>query len=203
MVAAMSAGTVAVLAGISATAVPTSPQSDDGCDGPPRLSEVTGTLQRDDGTFTVGGTEVDFGPDWYLSQTQAAHDYDGDGSAETLLMEFTGLAGATVTLDTDQPGPGGDRDVYTVNGVPYRALDGCPPPWAGGPGGDGPATNRPTGWAPDRDNPRLAGPAFARDMRSWAGCVAKAAPQHDPSLGPFDPAARCGEKPTPPPEADR
>lgn len=112
--------------------------STDECDDPPQLSTLTGTLERTDKRFFIGAEEIDPGPKWYLKETTAEYDYDGDGEIETMWAEINGLVGTEVTVRVDDAGRGDDRDMYRINGLPWRAADGCPPPWAGGPGGGGP-----------------------------------------------------------------
>lgn len=126
------------------------------CDDPPMLSPLSGELVRTGGTFFVAGEEVDPGPEWYLVGTTASVDYDGDGQLESMWAELDGLTGTEVSIQVDDAGRGGDRDLYTINALEWRVADGCPPPWAGGPGRNGPPS-----WAGDQDR---GGPP------PWAGC---------------------------------
>ena len=107
------------------------------CDEAVQVQLVRGILDRSGDRFVLNGEDIDFGPDWYVTSTTARHDYDGDGTPETLRAEVDGLLGRVVELAVDRPGRGGDRDVYAINEVPYREA-GCPPPWAGGPAGPPP-----------------------------------------------------------------
>lgn len=103
-----------------------------GDDPPPTLITVSGTLQRSGTTYTLNGVETDFGARWYITSTTAPNDYDGDGTRERIVAELDGLLGRRVTLQVEV-GRRGDDDVFTINGLFYRATDGSPPPWAGGP----------------------------------------------------------------------
>lgn len=205
-----SAGLVAVLVAAPAMGRPGGSTAERECDDPPILSDVSGTLHRSDGRWTVGGAEVDFGPAWHLSRTTSEHDYDGDGTVETLTREFAGLLGTAVTLEVDPAGAGGDRDVYRVGGTPYREPDGCPPPWAGGPlGGPRDAAPRQTGRdetgpeADAHDEPmsregrarRDAALRFVDEMRSWTGCVRDAARAQKGRADTFEPHRACGDRP--------
>jgi len=193
------------LAGSSLSAAPSPRSPGHGCDPAPRLTEVTGTFSRSGETWAVDGTQVDFGPIWYLPQPSDV-DYDGDGSSESFTEELGGLVGATVTLSVEARGDAGDRDVYTVNGMTYREPDGCPPAWAGGlsgrpqlpvPPGDQTDHERGEPASPEGKSRRNAALAFATDMKDWTACVRGAALKHK-GPGPFGPFAPCGAKPTPP-----
>lgn len=96
----------------------------------PTLTTVTGTLESCGVELCVGDTEVDFGPWWYLNETESERDFDGDGTIQTLGAELEGLIGSVVVLEVEV-GPN-DADVYVVNGSAWRPLEG-PAPWAGGP----------------------------------------------------------------------
>lgn len=94
---------------------------------PPRLATMNSTLERCGDRFCMAGTIVDFGPDWYLTEAEAAHDFDRDGQLSNVADELDGLVGTAVTVETDD-GPI-DADVFTIDGLPYRSLDGeLPPP---------------------------------------------------------------------------
>ncbi len=93
---------------------------------------LNGTLTKDGEEYAVGGTEVSFGPVWYITAVDASADYDEDDTVETIAAELDGLVGTTVTL-AGEAGRCGDIDAFTINDEPYRATTGGPPPWAGGP----------------------------------------------------------------------
>lgn len=146
-----------VLTASGSPAADTDPRGQ-GCDPPPQLETIRGSLERSGDGHVVAGDPVDFGAEWYLQRTTAPTDYDGDDRVETLAAERDGLVGQVVALDVDQPGRGGDRDVYAVNGTAYRSADGCPPQWTGGPRRDGLRPGPPP-WAGGPDCDRLhAGP---------------------------------------------
>ena len=70
------------------------------CDGNcNEMVEVTGVLTYDGTYFYVDDVEVHFGPVWYVSITESAIDYDGDGIEELIIDELQGLVGTTVTLE--------------------------------------------------------------------------------------------------------
>lgn len=118
-VAAMAAAAVPLVTALGASGLAQ--------DASPRLTTMSGTLERCADRFCMGSTVIDFGPAWYLTAAQVEYDFDRDGRLDTLAEEFSGLVGAHVTLETD----GGtlDADVFTVNGLPYRSGDGeLPPP---------------------------------------------------------------------------
>ncbi|ERH08967.1 MAG: hypothetical protein J07HX64_00719 [halophilic archaeon J07HX64] len=96
---------------------------------------VTGVLEQATGEdYRLDGLAIDIGAMWYTNSTEADTDLDGDGTVETIRAEFDGLVGqsVTVTVETD----GIEGDVLAVNGEQYREQG--PPPWAGGPHGNGP-----------------------------------------------------------------
>ena len=96
---------------------------------------VTGVLEQAPGEdYQLDGLAIDIGAMWYTNSTAADTDLDGDGTVERIRAEFDGLVGqnVTVTVETD----GTEGDVLAVNGEQYREQG--PPPWAGGPHGNGP-----------------------------------------------------------------
>lgn len=96
---------------------------------------VSGTLEPSTGEdYRLNGLAIDIGPEWYTSNTTAETDLDDDGTVETIRAEFDGLVGQTVTLTVETDGTEGD--VFAVDGEQYRERG--PPPWAGGPHGNGP-----------------------------------------------------------------
>ena len=144
-------GRVLVVAGVAATGVivaggmasavagggETPPTGDERCVDRPVLSSLTGTFSSAGGDNSLDGTTVDFGPAWYLAETSSL-DLDGDGQVSNLADELAGLDGRVLTLEVDDAGRGGDRDAFSIDGSTYRSAEGCPPEWAGGPGGGGP-----------------------------------------------------------------
>jgi hypothetical protein len=101
----------------------------------PNLTALSGTLAQCGDEYCVSGIEVGFGPPWYLEETEAPTDYDGDGRVETLTVEIDSLIDSTVTL-TIEYDRFGDADAFAIDGVFYRDEIG-PPPWAGPPEGLG------------------------------------------------------------------
>ncbi len=117
-----------LLAGVTAGAA-TAVTPDNREDGPPTLTTLSGTLTKEGEAYAVAGTEVGFGPAWYIAAIDAATDYDGDDTVETIAAELDGLVGTPVTLE-GEAGRCGDFDAFTINDRPYRATTGGPPPWA-------------------------------------------------------------------------
>jgi hypothetical protein len=77
---------------------------------------VSGVLQRaDDGTWSVGGTTVDFGDDAYLDNT-ALNDFDGTDGVETNRGELETLLDHDVTVVLDD----GTPVVLKLNDLAYR-----------------------------------------------------------------------------------
>ena len=109
------------------------PGNDD--DGNETTTTVTGVFEQATGEdYRLDGLAVDIGAEWYTNSTEADTDLDGDGTVETIRAEFDGLVGQNVTLTVETDGTEGD--VLAVNGEQYRERG--PPPWAGGPHGNGP-----------------------------------------------------------------
>jgi uncharacterized membrane protein YkoI len=115
------------------------------------LTQLEGTLVADDDDgkdddgnddgddWMVSGVDLDLGPDDWVRTATATEDFDGDGTVELIVDELRGLAGKTVTVgvryevddDGDDDGRDDDADVYTLQGLTYRDLDG-PGPWRTG-----------------------------------------------------------------------
>lgn len=95
----------------------------------PGLEISSGVLKLFGDDFYLNGRELDFGPDRWMLTTMAGADLDGDGSKESWWKEIDGLIGRDITVlgDVDDD----DIDVFQVNGVSMRPLDG-PAPWFGG-----------------------------------------------------------------------
>lgn len=95
------------------------------------LVEVVGVLSSDGEDWYLDGVEIDAGPRWYVTSNPAPADLDGDGTVETLAGELDGLVGRSVTLlgerDDDT-----DLDLFVVEGVKVRPIDGRRPPWEQG-----------------------------------------------------------------------
>jgi len=96
------------------------------------MVEVTGMLSYDGTYFYVDDVEVHFGPVWYVSTTEAAIDYDGDGVEEPIIDELQGLVGTTVTMEGHMQSDNW-LSVFTINGETYRDIG--KPIWSGGAGG--------------------------------------------------------------------
>jgi hypothetical protein len=96
------------------------------------LDEVSGLVAREDpddvDELVVGRVELDFGPDDWIAGAGPLADYDGDGAAEALRDELSGLVGRQVRFLARLDSRGDDGDVYAINGRPYRDAVG-PPPW--------------------------------------------------------------------------
>ncbi len=109
-------------------------RDDEGADNETRVT-VSGTLNSSTGEdYRLDGLAIDIGAEWYTNSTAAETDLDGDGTVETIRAEFNGLVGQTVTLTVETDGTEGD--VFIIDGEQYR--ESGPPPWAGGPNGNGP-----------------------------------------------------------------
>lgn len=66
---------------------------------PDEIFEITGVLEYGNGSYTVDGQEIFFGPARALFNRVARSDYDGDGQMESIYYELDGLLGKEVTLD--------------------------------------------------------------------------------------------------------
>ncbi len=96
------------------------------------VETVNGTLEATGGEdYRLGNLTIDVGAAWYVNDTAAPADLDGDGTVETIRGEFDGLVGQEVTLTVESDGEEGD--VLVVGDQQYREEG--PPPWAGGPHG--------------------------------------------------------------------
>lgn len=97
------------------------------------LERLTGQLVagKDHDDWYVSGVEVDFGPEGWIATAEAGADFDGDGTAETVLNELRGLAGSEVTLGVrfESGDDRDDADVYAIGSVAYRDVNGGPAPW--------------------------------------------------------------------------
>jgi hypothetical protein len=86
----------------------------------PVLVTLSGSLAACDG-WCVGSTKLDLGPDGQLAGT-AVHDFDGDGTTESMADELTGLAGRQGSLQVAEGA--GPAVVYVIDGHDYRFADG-------------------------------------------------------------------------------
>ena len=103
------------------------------CDGNcNEMVEVTGVLTYDGTYFYVDDVEVHFGPVWYVSITESAIDYDGDGTEELIIDELQGLVGTTVTMEGHMQSDNW-LSVFIINDEAYRDVG--KPVWSGGAGG--------------------------------------------------------------------
>jgi hypothetical protein len=104
----------------------------------PGLDEVSGLVAREDpddvDELVVGRVDLDFGPDDWIAAAGPLSDYDGDGVAEPLRDELSGLVGREARFLARLDSRGDDGDVYAINGRPYRDPAGSPPWNAGGAG---------------------------------------------------------------------
>lgn len=98
----------------------------------PGLDEISGKVAREDpddvDELRVGRVEIDFGPDDWIAAAGPMEDFDGDGVAEPLRDELSGLVGREARFLVRMDSGGDDGDVYAINGRPYRDPAG-PPPW--------------------------------------------------------------------------
>jgi len=82
------------------------------------MTEVSGILSYENGTYYVGSQAVSFGPEWFLENMTARSDYDMDGGYETMKEELEGLEGTEVTI------MGIMKDdivnAFYINGIWYR-----------------------------------------------------------------------------------
>ena len=98
----------------------------------PGLDEISGKVAREDpddvDELVVGRVELDFGPDDWIAAAGPREDFDGDGVAEPVRDELSGLVGRQARFLVRMDSGGDDGDVYAINGRPYRDPAG-PPPW--------------------------------------------------------------------------
>jgi hypothetical protein len=98
----------------------------------PGLDEISGKVAREDpedvDELVVGRVELDFGPDDWIAAAGPREDFDGDGAAEPVRDELSGLIGRQARFLARLDRGGDDGDVYAINGRPYRDPAG-PPPW--------------------------------------------------------------------------
>ena len=99
------------------------------CNGECNLTEITGFLEYSDNIYSVDDVEVHFGPYWYITNTQASFDFDGDGSLEPIFDELQGLVGSEVTLEGHLQSDNW-LSVFYINGELYREPG--KPIWSGG-----------------------------------------------------------------------
>ena len=82
------------------------------------MTEVSGILSYENGTYYVSSQAVSFGPEWFVENVTARSDYDRDGTYETMKEELEGLKGTEVTImgvmknDT--------INAFYINGIWYR-----------------------------------------------------------------------------------
>ena len=92
---------------------------------PQEISEITGELEYNNGTYMVNGQTIFFGPARMLFNKVARSDYDRDGQIESVYYELQGLLGKEVNLDGFYKG-----DVFIpahIDGIWYRGMPPQPP----------------------------------------------------------------------------
>jgi len=62
------------------------------------MTEVSGILYFENGSYYIDGFMISFGPEWFLENRTARSDYDRDGTYETIKEELEGLEGTDVTI---------------------------------------------------------------------------------------------------------
>jgi len=89
------------------------------CQGGCDLITLTGLLTYDGTDFYIDGTELHFGPTWYISSAESTIDYDQDGTLEIIYDELQGLVGTEITVEGHEQS---DQwmSVFTINGELYR-----------------------------------------------------------------------------------
>lgn len=97
------------------------------CQGAWNLTTIMGVLTYDGTNFYVDSIEVHFGPTWYITSTESAVDYDGDGFFEIIFDELQGLTGSTITLEGHMQSDNW-MSVFIINKETYRELG--QPIWA-------------------------------------------------------------------------
>ncbi len=97
------------------------------CQGGVNLSELSGLLTFDGTNYFIGDVELHFGPVWYITTSDSAIDYDGDGSLELISDELQGLVGSEVTVEGHYQSDNW-ISVFTINGELYREVG--QPIWA-------------------------------------------------------------------------
>ena len=96
----------------------------------PGLEQRRGIVQYRGDEFRLEGRELDVGPEWWLTTTNAPDDVDGDGRVGTWWQEISGLLGREVTVlgEVDDD----DIDVFEIDGVSLRPLYSEIAPWSDG-----------------------------------------------------------------------
>ena len=92
---------------------------------PQEISEITGILEYENGSYTINEQEIFFGPAGMLFNKVARSDYDRDGQIESVYYELQGLLGKEVNLDGVYKG-----DVFIpahIDGIWYRGMPPQPP----------------------------------------------------------------------------
>ena len=89
------------------------------CQGDCDLITLTGVLTYDGTDFFIDGTELHFGPAWYITSAESAIDYDKDGTLEIIYDELHDLVGTEITIEGHEQS---DQwvSVFTINGEVYR-----------------------------------------------------------------------------------
>lgn len=89
------------------------------CHNNTNMTEVTGVLTYDEGTFSIGTLILHFGCSSYLNTT-SPYDFDGDGTIETRLNELLGLVGTSITVDGIIRCQNTRMIVFYIDDLPYR-----------------------------------------------------------------------------------
>lgn len=92
------------------------------------IVNITGNLTYDGKNFYIDEAQLHFGPDWYITKSESAFDYDGDGTNETIFNELQGLIDVNITVGAHEQSEDW-YSVFTINGTLYREVG--KPIWAG------------------------------------------------------------------------
>ncbi len=82
------------------------------------MTEISGVLSYENGSYYVGIQVVSFGPIWLLENVTARSDYDRDGTYETIEEEFEGLTGTEITITGIMKND--TMYAFYINGIWYR-----------------------------------------------------------------------------------
>lgn len=155
---------------------------------------LEGILESCGSGWCLEGQKLYLGPFWYLSHRKAVSDFDGDGATESPADELDGLVGSGLVVEGRVDG--GEFEVFAIDGVRWRPVDG-PPPWSGGPSVAAPAAEReePGAELPSEETEKASGKPAETEEHDGEAVTLPEPADHDQPPAPEKPGPPGGAPP--------
>jgi len=113
----------------SSIQVPATSTISESVDGLERMQGVLRPSNEAD-EWTLGGLEIDVGPEEWMRSTTVDADIDGDGNRASLYEELQGVSGKPVEIWVRFDNTRNDAELFAVEEVFIRDPTSPRPPWA-------------------------------------------------------------------------